>query len=391
MTASSSALGELCALAVAGGDLKALKALATEAGTHTQTSQLDARLAHLGYKTLGSRLRVKDALMATPDAELPLEKIEWSKPDVYPESEGVAEESDAGRPPAETAAAPSADEELPLHYVVAGERFAVRDRPSRSGKALDVLRKGAVVIVRTIKWEQRPDKVWESWIRLEDGELTHLSPPQPPERVEAWALAADADDADEKAGRDAADLLTPVDSRALYAAHGKGLTLFDPALAPSERAAASVPILQRLVAEEEVERAEARAKWEAERAERARRAQEAAERAVAERRAARRELRRRSDEQVVAEAHELIERLKRSPGTRPTAREAALLKEAEDRLARDPGELDDAVDGEKEEEEAEEEEEREREAAERRRRTEAEQATVSYSRAAGPARPPPEG
>ena len=208
-TASSSALGELIALAQAGGDLKTFKALA-EGSTHTE---LNARLTRLGYKTLGRRLRVKDALIATPDAELPTDQIDWSKSDFYLEAEYLAE-TNAGRPPAATAAAPSpsADDDsdkLPLHYVVAGERVAVRDAPSRTGKALDVLRKGAVVIVRTIKWVQRPDKIWESWIKLEDDELRYLSPKQDPEKVEAWALTADADEADEKAGKDAMDLLTP--------------------------------------------------------------------------------------------------------------------------------------------------------------------------------------
>ena len=50
-TASSSALGELIALAQAGGDLKTFKAL-SQSSTHTE---LNARLTRLGYKAEGRR------------------------------------------------------------------------------------------------------------------------------------------------------------------------------------------------------------------------------------------------------------------------------------------------------------------------------------------------
>ena len=47
-------------------------------------------MTRLGYKTLGRRLRVKDALIATPDAELPTDQIDWSKSDFFLEATAIA-------------------------------------------------------------------------------------------------------------------------------------------------------------------------------------------------------------------------------------------------------------------------------------------------------------
>ena len=285
---------ELEVLASRGGDLLMLQSLAHEDGASALS--LKARLERLGYSTLGSRLRVIDSLVTTPTESLPMGKIDWSKSDFYMDAEMLSNLAPGSfRPQQEK------PKSAVQYFIVSVERVAVRNTPRRSGKALDVLRRGAAVRVTNIE-SHTNDGVHEEWARLHADEGAFMVS-KPEKDGYAWMLMSDA-----KLG----ELLTLVPSQALHTPDGA--PVFNDQLSPTDRTIAAVtPLREALNSQKASSPPDADTPL-----------------AVATR---------KPDAQIIAEAKDILQRLEADGGRPPTADETLVLQEADERLAGDPGDL----------------------------------------------------
>jgi hypothetical protein len=191
--------------------------------------------------------------------------IDWSKSDFYLEAEALSISSRRTAPPPPPP--------VPQWWVVSYERLAVRERPSRASKALDVMRKAAVLNVA-----DKPP-TYETvgngaWLKLAPSELQFLC--SRGKAKEAWVLVED-----DKLGT----LLTHVPQTALEAVEKDGEPLFDEAVHPQRRAAASAEKVAQLMKIIEEEEAQRKAAEERRVAEAQRRAAREAEYAAADRKA----------------------------------------------------------------------------------------------------------
>ena len=206
----------------------------------TKFKELDAALVELGIAKLGQRLKIKQALLATavpppasesepdltsssevPESTTKPPEIDWSKSNFYLEAEALA----ASMPMRSREQAPAQE-----WWIVSSERLAVRDAPTRFGKALYVWRKGAVIKVQKIEPHRGQSGREEMWVQLAETEVKHLFLRQVPEGG-AWMLVGDGE---------SDSMLTPVPEEAMKEIEGRdGEQFFDERLSPDKRGAAA--------------------------------------------------------------------------------------------------------------------------------------------------------
>ena len=194
--------------------------------------ELDGELEDMGFELASEREHVKRLLLETAPAMAPGRapaKVLGLAPASAPTAAlSPTTVTTGGRIPARVS---DAEKESWTWWIVKTERVAVRGRPSRTGKLLDVFRRQAILRVsHIIDGVPRPS---ERWAALHPAERPFLLG----RPSEAFVLIADA-----TLGK-LLEQLPPERLRADAAAIGRS-SLLDTALHPSTRAAAAVALLE---------------------------------------------------------------------------------------------------------------------------------------------------